>query len=100
MVSLFYPLLLSSILFIIGIISLIVRKNLLFILISLEIMINSVSLALISVSSYWDQIDGQIMYILLITLSASEASISLILLLQFFRNKNTLNLVKLSEIYK
>lgn len=99
MISLFDVFLLSSILFILGMISLLMHKNLLFIFISLEIIINSITIALISAGSYWHQIDGQIMYILSLTLSASEASISLILLLQFYRNKHTLNISKLSEIY-
>jgi NADH-quinone oxidoreductase subunit K len=69
-------------------------------LISLEIMMNAAGLALIVVSSYWQQPDGQIMYILAITLAASEASIALSLLLQLYRYKKTLNIDVLSEMRK
>ncbi|CAL4042334.1 NADH-quinone oxidoreductase subunit K [Buchnera aphidicola (Phyllaphis fagi)] len=101
MISLFYALLFSSILFLIGLISLIIFRNLLFMFISLEIMMNAISLAFVFTSSYWHQVDGQIMYILSITLSAIEASISLSLLLQCYRrNNNTLNIDELSEIHE
>ena len=98
MISLFHGLFLSLILFILGLTSLIVRRNVLFILISLEIMMNAAALALVVVSTYWKQPDGQIMYILAITLAASEASIALALLLQLYRNKKTLNINVLSEM--
>ncbi|ACL29983.1 NADH-quinone oxidoreductase subunit NuoK [Buchnera aphidicola str. APS (Acyrthosiphon pisum)] len=98
MISLFHGLFLSLILFILGLTSLIVRRNILFILISLEIMMNAVGLALIVVGSYWHQADGQIMYIFVITLAASEASIALALLLQLYRRKKTLNIDILSEM--
>lgn len=98
MISLFHGLFLSLILFILGLTSLIIRRNILFILISLEIMMNAAGLALIVVGSYWHQADGQIMYILAITLAASEASIALALLLQLYRLKKTLNIDILSEM--
>ncbi|QCI25384.1 NADH-quinone oxidoreductase subunit NuoK [Buchnera aphidicola (Sitobion avenae)] len=98
MISLFHGLFLSLILFILGLTSLIVRRNILFILISLEIMMNSAGLALIVVGSYWHQPDGQIMYIFAITLAASEASIALALLLQLYRRNKTLNIDILSEM--
>ncbi|QCI16993.1 NADH-quinone oxidoreductase subunit NuoK [Buchnera aphidicola (Aphis helianthi)] len=98
MISLFHGLFLSLILFILGLTSLIVRRNVIFILISLEIMMNAAALALVVVSTYWKQPDGHIMYILAITLAASEASIALALLLQLYRNKKTLNINVLSEM--
>ncbi|AEO08523.1 NADH dehydrogenase I chain K [Buchnera aphidicola str. Ak (Acyrthosiphon kondoi)] len=98
MISLFHGLFLSLILFMLGLTSLIVRRNILFILISLEIMMNAAGLALIVVGSYWHQADGQIMYIFAITLAASEASIALALLLQLYRRKKTLNIDVLSEM--
>lgn len=98
MVSLFHGLFLSLILFVLGLISLIIRRNILFILISLEIMMNAAGLALVVVGSYWKQADGQIMYIFAVTLAASEASIALALLLQLYRRQKTLNIDILSEM--
>lgn len=98
MISLFHGLFLSLILFILGLTSLMIRRNILFLLISLEIMINAVGLALIIVGSYWKQVDGQIMYIFTITLAAAEASIALALLLQFYKRNKTLNIDILNEM--
>ncbi|MDE5285762.1 MAG: NADH-quinone oxidoreductase subunit NuoK, partial [Buchnera aphidicola] len=97
MVSLFHGLFLSLILFIIGLTSVIIRRNVLFILISLEIMINAVGVALVIASTYWQQVDGQIMYILSITSAASEASIALALILKLYEYKKRININMLSE---
>jgi NADH-quinone oxidoreductase subunit K len=99
MISLFQGLFLSLVLFVLGLTSLMIRRNILFILISLEIMINAVGLALVCAGSYWQQPDGQIMYIFVITLAASEASIALALLLQFYKRQKTLNVDILSEMH-
>ncbi|ANZ22393.1 NADH:ubiquinone oxidoreductase subunit K [Buchnera aphidicola (Diuraphis noxia)] len=98
MISLFHGLFLSLVLFVLGLTSLMIRRNIFFILISLEIMINAVALALVFVGNYWQQSDGQIMYIFAITLAASEASIALALLLQFYRRQKILNIDILSEM--
>ncbi|AWH90603.1 NADH-quinone oxidoreductase subunit NuoK [Buchnera aphidicola (Melanaphis sacchari)] len=98
MISLFFGLFVSLVIFILGLISLVMRRNILFMLISLEIMINAASLSLVIVGSYWQQIDGQVMYVLAITTAAAEASIALALLLQLYKRKKTLNINNLSEI--
>ncbi|QCI27123.1 NADH-quinone oxidoreductase subunit NuoK [Buchnera aphidicola] len=98
MISLLNCFFLSILLFLLGLSAILFNKNLLFILIGLEIMINSISLLFVFISDYWNHIDGQIMYIFIITLSAIEASISLALLIQHFKKVYTLNINKLSEI--
>ena len=60
-------------------------QSALFMLIGLEIMINASALAFVVAGSYWGQTDGQVMYILAISLAAAEASIGLALLLQLHR---------------
>ena len=82
MIPLTHGLILAAILFVLGLTGLVIRRNLLFMLISLEIMINAAALAFVVAGSYWGQADGQIMYILAISLAAAEASIGLALLLQ------------------
>ncbi len=69
-----------------------------FMLISLEIMINAAALAFVVAGSYWGQADGQIMYILAISLAAAEASIGLALLLQLHRRRQNLNIDSVSEL--
>ncbi|MDR5617826.1 NADH-quinone oxidoreductase subunit NuoK [Arsenophonus sp.] len=98
MIPLQHGLILAAILFVLGLICLLVRRNLFFMLIGLEIMINSAILAFVVSGSYWEQADGQIMYIVTISFAAAEASIGLALLLQFYRYYNNLNIDEVSEM--
>ncbi|CBJ82039.1 MULTISPECIES: NADH-quinone oxidoreductase subunit NuoK [Xenorhabdus] len=98
MIPLEHGLILAAILFVLGFVCLIVRRNLLFMLIGLEIMINASALAFVVAGSYWLQPDGQVMYILAITLAAAEASIGLALLLQLYRRRQSLNIDIVSEM--
>ncbi|MCC8380517.1 MULTISPECIES: NADH-quinone oxidoreductase subunit NuoK [Xenorhabdus] len=98
MIPLEHGLILAAILFALGFTCLIIRRNLLFMLIGLEIMINASALAFIVAGSYWLQPDGQVMYILAITLAAAEASIGLALLLQLYRRRQNLNIDIVSEM--
>ncbi|MCP9267165.1 NADH-quinone oxidoreductase subunit NuoK [Xenorhabdus sp. XENO-1] len=98
MIPLEHGLILAAVLFVLGFVCLIVRRNLLFMLIGLEIMINASALAFVVAGSYWLQPDGQVMYILAITLAAAEASIGLALLLQLYRRRQSLNIDIVSEM--
>lgn len=98
MIPLQHGLLLAVILFLLGFTGVLIRRNLLFILISLEIMINAAALAFVVAGSYWQQADGQVMFILAISLAAAEASIGLALLLQLYRRRHSLNVDTLSEM--
>ncbi|MBK4764895.1 MAG: NADH-quinone oxidoreductase subunit NuoK [Pantoea sp. Brub] len=97
MIHLQYGLILSAILFIIGLTSLLVRRNLMFILIGIEIMLNASALALVFAGNYWKQIEGQIMYIMAISLAAAETSIGLALLIQLHRY-HSLNIDSMREM--
>lgn len=98
MILLQHGLILAAILFVLGLSCLLIRRNLLFMLIGLEIMINSATLAFVVAGSYWGQADGQVMYILTISLDAAEASIGLALLLQLHRHRQNLNIDEVSEM--
>ncbi len=93
-----HVLLLAGILFSIGLVGVMVRRNILFILISLEIVINSTGLAFIAAGAHWGQADGQIMFLLLLTLAAAEVSIGLALILQIHRRYQTLDVDTLKEM--
>ncbi len=97
MIPLQHGLILAAVLFVLGLTSLVLRRNLLFMLIGLEIMINAAALALVVAGSYWGQADGQVMYILAMSLAAAEASIGLALLLLLCR-RQTLNIDTVSEM--
>lgn len=78
-------LLLASVLFTLGLFGLLLRRNVIFVLMSLEIMMNASALAFISAGARWVQPDGQIMFILILTLAAAEVSVGLALVLQVYR---------------
>ena len=89
----------AAILFCLGLVGLMVRRNILFMLMCLEIMMNAAGLAFVVAGSRWAQADGQIMFILVITLAAAEAAIGLAILLQLYRRFNTLDVDAASEMH-
>ncbi|EQM78440.1 NADH:ubiquinone oxidoreductase subunit K [Stutzerimonas stutzeri MF28] len=88
----------AALLFCLGLVGLMVRRNILFMLMSLEVMMNATGLAFVVAGSRWGQPDGQIMFILVITLAAAEAAIGLAILLQLYRRFNTLDVDAASEM--
>ncbi len=97
-IPLSHILILASILFIIGFVGVIVRKNTLFMLMSLEIMLNAVGVAFIGAGSAWQQADGQVMFILILTLAAAEVAVGLALLIQMQRRFKSLDIDLLSKL--
>ena len=75
-----------------------VRRNLLLMLMSLEIMMNAAALAFVLAGSAWLQPDGQIMFILILTLAAAEACIGLAIVLQFYHRFHHLDVDAASEM--
>ncbi|VFP81031.1 NADH-quinone oxidoreductase subunit K [Buchnera aphidicola (Cinara kochiana kochiana)] len=100
MLLLNHGIIVSIIIFIIGLMSLLRNKNLIFTLISLEILTNAIALAIVLVGHYWNQTDGQIMYVFIITTAAAEVSIMLAFFLKIYKQYNTLDIFQLSEIDK
>jgi NADH-quinone oxidoreductase subunit K len=86
-----YPLLLAIVLFALGLIGVLVRRNLVFMLMSIEIMLNAAGLAFIVAGMRWGQADGQIMFIFVLTLAAAEVSVGLALILQLSHRRATLD---------
>ena len=93
-----FGLLLSVVLFALGLIGVLVRRNLIMILMSLEIMLNATGLAFIVAGSHWGQADGQIMFLLILTLAAAEVGIGLGLTLQIFHRFKTLDADSVNEM--
>lgn len=86
-----YPLLLAAILLVLGMIGILVRRNLIFILMSIEIMFNAAGLAFVAAGARWGQPDGQIMFIFILSVAAAEVSVGLALLLLMHRRFDTLD---------
>jgi NADH-quinone oxidoreductase subunit K len=82
-VSPFFALLTAAVLLSIGLIGVLMRRNIIFILLSLEIMLNASGLAFISAGAKWQQPDGQVMFIFILAVAAAEVAIGLALLLKF-----------------
>jgi NADH-quinone oxidoreductase subunit K len=76
----------------------VVRRNLLFILMSLEIMLNATGLAFVAAGARWGQADGQVMFVLILTLAAAEVSVGLALVLQVYHRFRTLDADAVSEM--
>lgn len=93
-----YLLFFSIALFLIGVYGVLVRRNLLFMLISIEVMLNAIAVLFVAGSSYHNNSDGQIMYLLVLTLAASEVAIGLGLVVQLYRRNHTLDIDQLSNM--
>ncbi len=90
-VPLYHGLILAWLLFIIGLVGVLVRRNLIFILMSVEIMLNASGLAFVVAGSRWGQPDGQVMLIFILAMAAAEVSVGLALVLLFNRRFRTLD---------
>ena len=74
------------------------RKNTLFILMSLEVMLNAVGVAFIGAGSVWQQADGQVMFILILTLAAAEVAVGLALLIRMQKKYRSLDIDVLNQM--
>jgi NADH-quinone oxidoreductase subunit K len=86
-----HGLLLAGLLFALGVLGLLVRRNVVFVLLSLEIMLNAAGLAFIAAGARWGQADGQVMFILVLTTAAAELAVGLSLALRFRRHFKSLD---------
>ena len=91
MVTLNHYLILSAILFSIGTAGVFVRKNLITILLSIEIMLNAVNLTFVAFGRYAGDVDGQIITFFVMTVAAAEAAVGLALVIALFRHRESLN---------
>ena len=88
---------LSAILFTIGVLGVATRRNLIVMLMSIELMLNAVNLAFVGFNRIWSQvegapaIDGQIFVLMVITVAAAEVAVGLGILLSMFRNRDSVN---------
>jgi len=90
-VPLEHGLMLAAILFVMGLAGVLVRRNLVFVLLSLEIMLNASGLAFVVAGSRWGQADGQVMFVFVLTMAAAEVAVGLAMVLQIYRHFHTLD---------
>ena len=87
--ALSHYLLVSGALFSIGLLGVIVRRNLLIIYMSLELMLNAANVALVAMSRFNGNLDGQVMVFFIITVAAAEVAVGLALIVALYRKRRT-----------
>jgi NADH-quinone oxidoreductase subunit K len=86
-----YFMVLSGILFAIGVVGVLVRRNIIVMFMSIELMLNAVNLAFIAMGRRIGSIDGQVIVFFVITVAAAEAAVGLGIIISLFRNRATVN---------
>ena len=84
-------LMLSAVLFAIGTAGVFLRRNLITILLSIEVMLNAVNLTFVAAGHYYRSVDGQIIVFFVMTVAAAEAAVGLAIIIALFRHRDTLN---------
>ena len=82
---------LGAVLFGLGLVGLMVRRNVIFMLMSIEVMLNAAGLAFVAAGSRWHQPDGQVMFLFILAMAAAEVSVGLALVVQFHRLRRNLD---------
>jgi len=93
-----HGLILATILFALGLSGVLVRRNIVFMLMSVEVMLNAVGLAFVIAGARWGQIDGQVMFIFILTMAAAEVSVGLALVLQMHHSFKSLDTDVISKM--
>mgnify|MGYP001812754307 CR=1 FL=1 len=87
-----HVLVLAGLLFCCGLFGLMLRRNVIFMLMSLEVMLNAAALAFVAAGAIWSEADGQVMYLMVLTVAAAEVAVGLGLVLQLQRRFRSLDL--------
>lgn len=91
MVPLDHYLILSAIIFSIGVAGVLLRKNVIMIFMSIELMLNAVNLTFVAFSKFLNNLDGHVFTFMVMTVAAAEAAVGLAIVIAVFRNKPTAN---------
>jgi NADH-quinone oxidoreductase subunit K len=86
-----HGLIVAGLLFGLGLLGVLVRRNIIFILMSIEVMLNAAGLAFVVAGSRWGQADGQIMFLFILAMAAAEVAVGLALVLQLYHHIGTLD---------
>ena len=97
-ISLEHYLVVSIVLFCLGLLGVIIRRNLIVMYMGLELMLNSANLALVSFSHFRDNLDGQIMVFFVITVAAAEVAVGLALIVALYRKRQTTDITDLTSM--
>ncbi len=90
---------LAGLLFLLGLVGVLVRRNVMFLLMSLEVMMNAAGLAFIAAGARWAEPDGQIMFMFILALAAAEVAVALGIVVQLARRFESLDVDNADEMY-
>lgn len=90
--EIYYYLAVSTIVFTLGMIGVLVRRNIMIILMSLELMLNAVNLNLLAFSRMWGGVTGQVFAVFVIVVAAAEAAVGLAIVIAVYRHRETINI--------
>lgn len=93
-----YYLALSIILFILGALGVLIRRNAIVVFMSIELMLNAANLAFVAYARYWQSMHGQIFVFFIMTVSAAEVAIGLALIVTIFRTKASIDVDQISTL--
>jgi NADH-quinone oxidoreductase subunit K len=93
-----YGIALAAILFCIGLAGMLARRNVIFMLMSIEIMLNAAGLAFIVGGARWGQADGQVMFLFILTMAATEVAVGLALIIQMFKKFKSVDIDLISTM--
>jgi len=91
MVPIQWYLILSAVLFMVGVIGVIIQRNVISLFMCIELMLNAVNLPLITFSRYLGNVSGQLFVFIVMAVAAAEAAVGLAIIITLFRNRETLN---------
>ncbi len=98
MVPISYYLILSAVLFGLGVVAFVFKRNIITIFMSIELMLNAVNLAFVAFSRMLGQLDGQVFVFFVIVVAAAEAAVGLAIVIQIARNRQTLNVERVNTL--
>ncbi|MHC4933609.1 MAG: NADH-quinone oxidoreductase subunit NuoK [Planctomycetota bacterium] len=91
---------LAGVLFTIGMLGVLIRRNILIVLLSVELMLNATALAFVAFASKWGNLDGHVMVFFAITVAAAEVAVGLAIVIALFRLRVTVDTDKVSQLRK
>jgi len=89
---------LSLVLFVLGALGVLLRKNAILVFMSVELMLNAANLALVAFARHWGQVDGHLFVFFVITVAAAEVGVGLALIVAIFRTKKSINIDELHQM--
>ena len=98
MVPLSYYLVLSGILFACGVTGFLIKRNIITIFMSIELMLNGVNLSFVAFAAHWQVLAGQIFVFFVMVVAAAEAAVGLAIILTVFKNRQTLEIDEVSSL--